>query len=285
MNEYGALKRVALRHPRDAFQSRAAIDRSWRDLGYPTAPDLDRAGAEFDDFAGILSDRGARIDWLPDGEALSLDSLYVRDATLVSPRGLIACNMGKPARAAEPALAQTYYDTLDLPLVGRIDGEGRLEGGDLVWLDEATCLVGHTYRTNEAGIAQLRALLGPDVEVVVSPLPHYRGPADVFHLMSILSPLDADLALVYSPLMPIITREWLLSRGLSLVEVPDEEFESMACNVLALGPRDCLMIEGNPVTQGRLEAAGCRVTTYVGREISAKGAGGPTCLTRPLVRG
>ncbi len=145
--------------------------------------------------------------------------------------------------------------------------------------------VGHTYRTNEEGIQQLKQLLEPNgVEVLVADLPHYRGKEDVFHLMSILSPVDANLAVVYSPLMPIKFRNELLKRGFELIEVPEEEFESMGCNVLAIAPRNCVMVAGNPKTKNLLKKAGCKVTAYVGNEISVKGGGGPTCLTRPLLR-
>lgn len=154
-----------------------------------------------------------------------------------------------------------------------------------MWFDAKTVAIGRGYRTNDAGIAQFRGLLGNDVEVRVVPLPHYRGPADVFHLMSILSPVAGDLAVAYSPLMPVPFREWLLDRGLRLVEVPDSEFESMGPNVLAVGPRRVVMVSGNPVTQARLESEGVEVWTYDGSEISLKGGGGPTCLTRPLARG
>jgi N-dimethylarginine dimethylaminohydrolase len=173
---------------------------------------------------------------------------------------------------------------LGVPIIGAIEPPGLLEGGDVVWFDAQTAAVGRGYRTNDAGIAQLRAFLGDGVDVIVVPLPHYRGPADVFHLMSIISPVDADLAVVYSPLMPVPFREWLCRRGVRLVEVPDEEFESMGSNVLALAPRRCLMLDGNPVTRARLEAAGATVITYDGSEISVKGGGGPTCLTWPLLR-
>jgi N-dimethylarginine dimethylaminohydrolase len=144
--------------------------------------------------------------------------------------------------------------------------------------------IGRGYRTNDAGIAQFRAIVGSDVDVRVVPLPHYRGAGDVFHLMSILSPVDETLAVVYSPLMPVPLREWLLDRGIALVEVPDDEFEAMGTNVLALGPRRCVMLDTAPVTRARLEAAGAEVLTYTGAEISVKGGGGPTCLTRPLLR-
>ncbi|MEO5717820.1 MAG: arginine deiminase family protein, partial [Chthoniobacterales bacterium] len=151
--------------------------------------------------------------------------------------------------------------------------------------DQRTLAVGRGYRTNDSGIAQLRDLLGDTIdELIIVALPHWRGVSDVFHLMSILSPVDRDLAVVYSPLMPVPFREQLLERGMSLVEVPDEEFESMGANVLALGQRQCLMVAGNPVTRARLEAAGAAVLEYEGSEVSRKGGGGPTCLTRPLAR-
>ena len=162
---------------------------------------------------------------------------------------------------------------------------GTVEGGDVAWLDERTLAVGHTYRTNAEGIRQLKTMVEPlGVEVIVVNLPHYKGPSNVFHLMSILSPVDKDLAVVYSPLMPITFRQRLLQRGFILVEVPDSEFESMGCNVLALAPRECVMVDGNPITKAAQEAAGSKVTVYKGNEKSDKGGGGPTCLTRPVKR-
>ena len=154
-----------------------------------------------------------------------------------------------------------------------------------MWLDERTIAVGRGYRTNAAGIEQLHALLGDSVdEVIAVALPHWRGPDDVFHLMSVISPIDRDLALVYSPLMSVPFRERLLERGMTLVEVPDDEFATMGANVLALAPRRCVMLAGNPKTRARLERAGAEVFEYDGQEISVKGGGGPTCLTRPLAR-
>jgi N-dimethylarginine dimethylaminohydrolase len=285
LNEYSPLKRVALRHAREALRGRAAIEREWRTLGYPEAPDFEQAVAESERFAEILAEAGAELVLLDGAEGLTIDSIYVRDASLVAPGGTILCNPGKAARVPEAAAAGRLLAAAGETVLGGIEGAGLIEGGDLVWFDERTCAVALCYRTNAEGIAQLRALLGPEVEVIAVPLPHYKGPGDVFHLMSILSPLDRDLALVYSPLMPVPFRQWLLERGMTLVEVPDEEFETMGCNVLALGPRQCLMLEGNPQTRRRLEAAGCAVRTYEGNETSLKGAGGPTCLTRPLARG
>lgn len=285
LNEYGPLRRVALRHPRAAFGGPAAVAATWRALGYGAAPDFARACADYDRFAAVLAEAGAAIDFLPAGDGLTLDSLYVRDAALMTPGGIVLANMGKAARDGEPEAMGAACAALGLSVAGRITGAGRLEGGDVIWLDPATCAVGRGYRTNDEGIGQLKALLGPGVEVVTVPLPHYKGPDDVFHLMSIISPLDADLALVHSPLMPVPFRDFLLARGIHLVEVAEEEFETLGCNALALGPRRCLMAEGNPKTRARLEALGCEVLTYAAEEISLKGQGGPTCLTRPLVRG
>jgi N-dimethylarginine dimethylaminohydrolase len=211
-----------------------------------------------------------------------MDAIYVRDASIVTPRGIVLCRMGKPARLAEPESQGREFRSRGVAVLGAIESPGALEGGDLVWLDDQTLVVGRGYRTNDEGIRQLRGFVGSDVTVMVVPLPHYRGPQDVFHLMSIVSPVDKDLAVVYSPLMPIPFREWLCACGIRFVEVPDEEFDSMGTNVLAIAPRRCVMVAGNPVARARLEAAGADVAIYEGSEISHKGGGGPTCLTRPI---
>jgi N-dimethylarginine dimethylaminohydrolase len=284
-NEFGRLQAVAVKHARDAFVNASTIERQWRALDFGSAPDLSRAVAEHDQLVGILRAAGADVRFLPADDSTTLDSIYVRDASIVSPRGLIVCAMGKAQRASEPAAQERAFVTPPAVMVaGRIEPPGTLEGGDLIWLDAQTVAVGHGYRTNAEGIRQLRALLGRDVTVIDVPLPHWRGDRDVMHLMSLISPVDRDLAVVYSRLMPVPFRQWLVARGLQLVEVPDAEFDSMGTNVLALGPRQCLMVSGNPQTRARLEAAGATVIEYEGREISEKGAGGPTCLTRPLVR-
>lgn len=283
-SDVGALRSVLLKHARDAFKDAATVEAAWRELNYLAPPDPGRAAAEYDRFAAHLEEAGARILWMPPDDITTLDSVYVRDASIPSSAGMILCNMGKPARSTEPAAQAEAFRKLGIPVAGAVTGEGKIEGGDVVWLDGTTLAVGRGYRTNDEGIRQVRAILGDGVDILVAPLPHWRGPADVFHLMSILSPIDRDLALVYSPLLPVPFRERLLSRGLGLVEVPDEEFESMGCNVLAVGPRRCLMIDGNPITRKRLEQAGAQVTVISGDEICRKGSGGPTCLTRPIAR-
>ena len=279
------LRSVLLKHARDAFGDQPTLDASWEDLAYLARPDFAGAVAEYEAFHDLLERLGAEIHLAPPDPATGPDSVYVRDAAIICDRGAILCNMGKPARETEPGAAERSLRAIDVPIVGRIAGAGRVEGGDVAWIDERNLAVGLGYRTNAEGIRQLRALLGSGVDRVVPvPLPHWHGPGDVFHLMSMFSPVDRDLAVVYSPLLPVPFRQLLLKKGYELVEVPDEEFESMGCNVLSVGPRRCVALDGNPVTLRRLEAAGAEVHTYRGREISAKGGGGPTCLTRPLVR-
>ena len=283
-SETGRIRRLLLKSAATAFADDATINAQWRALNYLSRPDLGRAMAEYAAFAEQLEAQDLVIDFLPSAEGTGMDSIYVRDASIVCDAGAILCSMGKPARAGEPAACAPAYAALGVPVLGRIDPPGRIEGGDVAWLEEHTLAVGRGYRTNDAGIAQLRALLPESVELVVVPLPHWQGPADVFHLMSFLSPIARDLLLVFSPLLPVPFRELLLERGFTFVEVPAEEFDSMGCNVLALGPRKCLAIEGNPITRARLEAAGVEVLVYRGDEISRKGCGGPTCLTRPVAR-
>ncbi len=281
LNEYGDLRRLILRHARKAYRSQAHLDAWWQRLNYPANVDFNAALAEYDSFAQIISDHGAEIIWLDDDDRLTPDSIYVRDSAVASPDGLVLCQMGKPERQGE---VECLRDDERLSIAGEITQPGLLEGGDLVWFDAGHLAVADAYRSNGAAAAQLVDLFDGAVDVGSIALPHYKGPGDVFHLMSIISPLDADLALVFSELMPVPFRNWLLEAGITLVEVPAAEFESMACNVFALAPRKCLMLAGNPETRRRLEAAGCEVVTYQGREISQKGCGGPTCLTRPLER-
>ena len=284
-SEYGRLKSVYIKPASAAFCDQQQIESQWERLNYLGQPNFEAALKEYAQFDELISATGADISYFEKDSSVSMDSIYCRDASIATDFGLILCNMGKGGRKREPTVAASVYEKNGDEILGEITGTGTLEGGDVAWLDTNTLAVGRTYRTNAEGINQLKALLQPKgIEVIPAELPHYKGVSDVFHLMSILSPVDKDLAVVYSPLMPITFRELLLSRGFKLVEVPDEEFESMGCNVLATGPRACMMVEGNPITKSRLEKAGAVVATYSGTEISVKGGGGPTCLTRPMKR-
>lgn len=250
---------------------------SWQRLGWRAAPDLDALMHEHEAFRRLLADGGATVIEAR-GEPGNLDSLYVYDPALVTPNGAILLRPGKSERRAEPdALAKD----LPLPIVGRLEGDELAEGGDTVWLDDETLLVGRTYRTNEAGIDALRRLL-PGVDVLAFPLPHFHGPGEVLHLRSLLNPIAPGLVVGYRPLMPVPLVELLEARSVRIVDVPDEEFETMGPNVLGLPGSRALAIAGNRITKKRLEAAGVEVTEYEGDEISRKGDGGPTCLTLPL---
>ena len=285
LSEVDRITRLVVKHARDAFGGPEVIDSQWRDLGFTGPPDFARAIDEYDRFLALIGQSGAEILSLPKGEGVGLDSLYARDASIVCDRGVILCAMGKPLRAGEPSAQGVAFGEWGLPVAGRIEPPGTLEGGDVVWLDARTIAVGRGYRTNDDGIRQLRALLGDSIdELIEVPLPHWRGPGDVFHLMSVISPVADDVAVVYSPLMPVPFLERLVARGIHLVEVPDEEFDSMGANVLAIAPRHAVMVAGNPRTRARLEASGVQVDEYAGGEISLKGGGGPTCLTRPIAR-
>ena len=284
-SEIGKIKTLFIKQAFAAFISDAHIDAHWKELNYLGKPDIDKSLNEYASFEQILKDNGAELLYFPQNTSVNMDSIYCRDAAIATDKGMIICNMGKAGRINEPKAEKDAFDTNGIAVLGEIVAPGTLEGGDVAWLDEHTLAVGHTYRTNEEGIRQLTALLKPlEVEVITVSLPHYKGPSDVFHLMSVLSPVDTNLAVVYSPLIPIAFRNLLISKGYELVEVPDEEFESMGCNVLALAPRTCLMVEGNPKTKAGLIAAGCTVIEYKGNDISVKGGGGPTCLTRPVTR-
>ncbi|MEW6410981.1 MAG: arginine deiminase family protein [Candidatus Zixiibacteriota bacterium] len=284
-SEIKPVRSILLKHPKDAFISQQNINDQWLELNYTGTPDFSAALEEYEAFIELLRRQVEEFHFLPQDDRTGLDSIYLHDPVVITKRGAILCSMGKKQRGGEPGACEKFLSQIGVPILGSIKGDGRLEGGDIVWLDERTLAVGQGYRTNAEGIRQLKELTSDLVdEFVVVPLPHWDGPDDVLHLMSMISPIDFDLALVYSRLMPVPFRQWLVDRGMKLVEVPDEEYLTMGCNVLAIAPRECIMLAGNPLTMALLEEEGVQVSEYKGKEISRKGAGGPTCLTRPLLR-
>ena len=284
-NMVDPIRRVLIKHPKDAYRNQVNVDQQSPQLNYFGVPDFEKAKTDYDKFVEFLESCDIEIHFLPEKDTTSLDSVYTHDPCVVSNGGVILCTMRKGARVPESKAVEAYFESIGVPMLGRIELPGTLEGGDVVWIDERTVAVGEGYRTNAEGIHQFKALLGQHVDKVITvPLPHWTGPADCLHLMSNISPIDHDVYLVYSRLLPGSFRQYLLDRQIKLIEVPDEEYESMGCNVLAVAPRKVIMIAGNPITQGRLEAEGVDVHTYDGAEISLKGAGGPTCLTRPFLR-
>src|ERR671932_1424017 len=277
-SQSATLRRVLVRAPRAEDCAR------WREFGWRAEPDPARLAAEHEAFAAELADFGAEVVYAEEPLPGALDSIYACDPALVADSGAILLRPGKELRRGEPAALGRDLEHAGVPVAARLEAPALAEGGDTLWLDERTLLVGLGYRTNEAGADALRRAL-PDVDVLTFDLPPHRGPGEVLHLLSFVSPLDADLALVYPPLAPTRLLQLLAERDIRMVEVPDEEYGSMGCNVLALGPRIALAIEGNPETRRRLERAGVDVRAYTGDELSLKGDGGPTCLTRPLLRG
>jgi N-dimethylarginine dimethylaminohydrolase len=273
---WGTLERVLVRRPLP--QDAAA----WREYGWRAAPDHAAAAREHEAFCALLEEAGCEVV-VSEGDPGNPDAIYTYDPALVGDEGAVLLQPGKPERRREPEAMAPALEAAGVPVAARLNGAACVEGGDTVWLDRRTLLVGYGYRTNAAGIEALRAAF-PAVDVVFFDLPHYNGRSEVMHLMSFLSPLDRDLALVYPRIAPVRLLELLAERGIETVEVPDEEFATMGPNVLALGPRRALALEGNDETRRRLEARGVDVVVYRGDEISRKGDGGPTCLTRPILR-
>ncbi|HEY8602358.1 MAG TPA: arginine deiminase family protein [Thermomicrobiales bacterium] len=259
---------------------------SWEAFGYLRPLNHEQAVAEHAAFRQILNDAGIEIISGELDDAALQDGIFPYDPGITTDAGVILGWPGKPLREGEVAALEATLNEIGIPIAGRITPPGTFDGGDSFWLDERTLSVGHGYRTNAEGIRQLTAILSEQgIAVVVVPLPHWHGPAECLHLLSLISPLDERLAAVYRPLLPVPFLQELAARGWELIDVPDEEFASQGPNILALGPRRCVILKENAETIRRLRATGCEVITYTGDEISHNRTGGPTCLTRPLLRG
>jgi dimethylargininase len=271
------LRRVLVVAPRPEEAAR------WRQAGWRAAPDPGRLAAEHEAFRAELEAAGAEVVLVATSPESGLDGVYPYDPALVTREGALLLRPGKESRLGEIEQLGRALNEAGVPTFARIEAPATVDGGDTCWLDESTLLVGLGYRTNEAGAGALREAL-PDVDVIAYDLPYHRGRAELLHLMSVISPLADDLAVVYLPLLPVRLVELLRARGIELVEVPDEELPTHGPNVLALAPRVALALDGNPETRRRMEAAGVDVRVYRGDELSHKGEGGPTCLTRPILR-
>lgn len=284
-SETGKIESVLLKSPRAAWFSQRNMEARWKELYYPSCPDYEKALEEYDCFASLIESMVPKVYYLPEQDDTGPDSIYTHDPVIITRKGAVLCSMGKQLRRSEPAAAAAALDGLGVPILGAIELPGLIEGGDVVWFDDKTAAVGLGYRTNAEGVRQLRELTQEFVdEIIEVPLPHFNGANECLHLMSMISPVDRDLAVVYSRLMPVPFRNYLLNRGMKLVEVSAEEYDSFACNVLAVAPRKCILIAGNPRTREALQKEGAQVFEYPGKEISLKGGGGPTCLTRPIFR-
>jgi len=274
------LRRVLVRRPDEAFGD--AEPTHWH---YTARPDLQEARREHDALVDLLRGAGVEVIEHSEPQPDRADAIYVFDPVLITDRGAVLLRMGKMLRRGEEEALGRRLREVGVPTFAALDGEATAEGGDLLWLDRHTLAAGQGFRTNAEGLRQLREILAPlGVEVIPVELPYFGGPEACLHLLSLISLVDHDLAVVYPSLLAVPFWRFLRDRGIRLIEVPDVEFPTQGPNVLALSPRKVLMLEGNPITQRRLEEAGCEVLTYQGREISLKAEGGPTCLTRPVWR-
>jgi dimethylargininase len=275
------LRRVLVKRPDERPQEAAA----WGAFGYHRPPDVAAARREHEGLVGLLRAAGVEVVYAQEQQCERLDAIFVTDAGLITDAGAIVGRMGKPLRRGEEAALARELARLSIPILGTLGGDATLEGGDVLWLDPATLIVGRSYRTNDAGFAQVRETLADRVERIQQVhLPHWRGRGEVLHLLSVISPIAEDLALVYLPLLPVPLAELLEARGIELVAVPDEEFATHGCNALVVAPRRVILVQGNPRTAVRLRERGVEVWEYEGRELTHNRDGGPTCLTCCLLR-
>ncbi len=281
----GPLQRVLVCSPRSAGWDRPERTARWKDLGFRHLPHFELAQSQHESLCRELTAVGTEVVELPPAPDLTLDAVYTHDSSFATDHGLIVMRPGKSNRLAEGPRHKSFCETLSIPCFAAISPPGATEAGDILWLDSATLLIGRGYRTNAPGIRQMRELLAPKgIEVLSAPLPHGAGPSECLHLMSLISLLDDRNALVDLPWLAVETVELLQSRGLQFIEIDPTERDTLACNVLALGNNRLLAIEENQKTNARLRRAGFDVRTFPGNQLCVDGGGGPTCLTRPLLR-
>jgi len=281
----GILDSVLIKHPKDAFVSQEHLNKHFKEFNYIGCPDYKKVLKEYETFEKIIKQHAKNVYYLPQSDNAGLDSIYTHDTVKITHKGAIYFPMGKPLRKGEPNTTRACLESIGIPTLGYIKGEGKMEGGDVVWLDDKTIAVGRGYRTNYKGIRQLKELVKDFIdEIIIVPLPYGDGEDACLHLMSLISMVDEDLAVVYSKYMPVFFREYLIKRSIKLIEVSDKEYNFLGSNVLALAPRKCLVLKGSHITKEKLIKAGAEVYEYEGYELSFKGTGGPTCLTCPIYR-
>lgn len=279
------LQSVLIKRPTEAFISQENLNVSFEKFCYFGCPDYEKTLAEYEKFENIIKGNVENVYYLPQDGRTGLDSIYTHDPLKVTKKGAIYFPMGKELRSKEFQATEEYLKGIGVPTLGYITSPGKMEGGDIVWLDEKTVAIGRGYRTNDEGIRQFKELVKDFVdEIIVVPMPHGEGVDACLHLMSIISMVADDLAVVYSKYMPVFFRELLIERGIKLVEVDDKEYDYLGSNVLALAPRVCVLLDGNLEIKQKLVDEGCTVYTYEGHEMSYRGTGGPTCLTCPITR-
>lgn len=279
------LKNVILKKPKDAFKSQKFIDEYWESLNFISKPEYKKAIHQYDNLIKILNDNHVGINYLPSDDRTYLDSIYTHDPMFMTPEGAIIGNMGKELRKDETLMMEDYFIKNNLPILGKIKNTGTLEGGDVIWIDKSTVAVGLTYRTNAEGIKQLENILSKiNVNLIKVDLPHWDGPNDVLHLMSLISPLQEKLFLIYEKLIPVGFLNFLKSKNIKFLNIDESEYNTLACNVLPLSENKCLIVSGNDKTRSIIDRTGIETIEFEASEICYKGSGGPTCITRPIHR-
>ena len=281
----GKIESILLKRPQQAFISQEHLNQNWEAFKYFGCPDYEKVLKEYDAFEAIIKNHVKNVYYLPQDDRTGLDSIYTHDPLKITQKGAIYFPMGKELRSKEYLATQQYLESIGIPKLGVIQAPGKMEGGDVLWIDEKTVAIGRGYRTNDEGIRQFKELTKDIInEYIIVPMPHGEGEDCCLHLMSIISFVDTDKAVVYSKYMPVFFREYLLGRGIQLIECNDQEYDYLGSNLLALEPGKCVLIDGCPEIQKKVEDAGVTVYTYEGKELSYRGTGGHTCLTCPLLR-
>ncbi len=276
---------ILIKHPKDAFISQKNLDDHYEEFNYIGCPDYNQVLKEYEAFEKIIRENVKTVLYLPKDDRGGLDSIYTHDPLKITKKGAIYFPMGKELRSKEYLATKAFLESQGIPTLGVIEAPGKMEGGDVLWLDENTVAIGRGYRTNDEGIRQFKELVKDlNLEIIVVPMPHGEGVHACLHLMSIISMVDHNLAVVYSKYMPVFFRELLIHRGIKLLEVDDQEYDNLGSNVLTLAPRKCIIMKNNNNIKHLLLSEGVELFEYEGSEMSYKGTGGPTCLTHPIKR-
>lgn len=281
----GKIESILIKRPQQAFISQENLNNTWEEFKYFGCPDYETVLKEYEVFEQYITQNVKNVYYLPQDDRTGLDSIYTHDPLKITKKGAIYFPMGKALRSKEYLATKAYLESIGVPTLGEIKAPGKMEGGDVLWIDEKTVAIGRGYRTNEEGIRQFKELTKDIIdEYIIVPMPHGEGEDACLHLMSIISFVDTDKAVVYSKFMPVFFREFLIERGFQLIEAGDEEYDYLGTNLLALQPGKVILIKGCPEVEGKLKDAGVEVLTYEGKELSYRGTGGPTCLTCPITR-
>ena len=222
-------------------------------------------------FVKMLEDSGTEIYYMRGDDYEIADSVFTYDVSLMTPSGAILMSPGKMLRRGEQNLHKNFYHKHSIPIVGSIVGNATAEAGDTLWIDDKTLIIGRGFRTNLAGLEQLKKILNPqDINVYSFDLPVYSGESSCLHLMSLISLI-----------------ELLQKHNFTIIQAPFDEFkksDTLSVNVLATKPGECIMIDSAPKTLDLLRGAGVHVKVFHGDPLCIACEGGPTCLTRPLLR-